>query len=1178
MNKVYALRMMPYCFLILISMLVLLSLPACVFNGDNSNNGSVNKTTRTFYFADMGAIPLVSGSNSNYQLSLFNDDDSVVRISATDVTLIGAKLKSNTTVADMIETKECNTIQPHGQCVIRINLSDKLADDTGEFGLQITGHRSQGDDLKAVSVISYFTPNKSTNLIYSTVGVGQFYIKEPRLININIPLYFRKDYTRIRLKSSNPNIQYELLDCTNEIVASTACTLRVSFMGGTEQNGLIEFIGQLKSASSGTTPSSLFSLTVSNSLEEIGHMLLGTTSSSIVEDGKDNVTLTLVNNGNGTIKDIKLSLDNDSILKVMQNNCTNDLNVGMPCSIVLNTVPSEAPSSIVSLNIKYSNGQKTASVDYSIIVKPESGRFGIIDAAIGSDFKNTPVGFSRFVTINYSNKGNAPINDFGVEASGYFPDGMKGSNNGCLIKKILAPGDKCEYTIEYNPLTIVDPDKIKLSASGKYNSDGVTISISNPSTIEYSSYNSSTNLHFSPEILNFNTPISKPINKTLTVENFSNAVVENIGFTVNMENKDHNVDYKIVKGTSGGVEDCLNKKNLQAHEVCTITIQFLPTTKYVKDNGILAVDFTISGQSGTNKLPIQSNAMNNVAQVIANNISAKGQDMGSGLINDPYVFNTLNGNDGEIFIEYQNIGGGDAKNFSVSNALPIGYTTNADEAKSSCPTNGSMGQLPPGQKCILAITGYNPEINDFISKDSAININIPSVSYTDENNNVIEQGDFGIIYSKFNALNNGSISVSSTAVEEINGDLYYTNSIDYIITKSSTKLPVKFSIVSPQGATGLVFFQSSTDGDNNYCNIGSGEIGSSCSVKMYYQLIPINLATKIEVNNLYWQYGKIIDDITQPKAILVSPSKDIGPNDTIKIKFSNPIKNLSSNNLHIKKDSEDGAEINFTVTPDQSNKEFAITPQKLLLSTNYYVVLSDDIVDKYEKHFEKSVFSIQTRVANYVTPTLVSPNVTVNVSRNTDIVIGFGSDVSDCNVLNNHITLKENGNIIATSVTDGTDKQTCKVIPQTPIKSNMGYSLLVDGKIDISEIATTVETAFAFSTSQDIKINPALIKCTTDANYKNITLFLNFDHEVNPDTVNPENLFISGPIDQRPQLKVIQDSLVAYRINFNANEMGPGTYSLLLNKVCNSYGDCIASDSTLNFKLGRGVTATCTVL
>lgn len=1157
--------------LLIVIWLISGALTACVLNtGSNDSKSEDSPTTQSIYFSDMGAIPIIAGSNASYQISLFNGTSSAVNINPDDVKLIGAKLKPKISIADIIDIKECSIIQAHGQCAIRVNLGDSLLDDTGEFGLQIASHQSKGEDLKATSVISYFTPNESTDLAYSTVGVGQFNIKESKLVNVNIPIYFMKDYTQVHIKNNNPNIKSELLDCKTEIFANTACTLRVSLMGGSAANGLVEFMGQLKSQSEANADTPLFSLSVSNEIQGTGHMLLGTTRSSIVEDGKDRITLTLVNNGNGMVKDLKANIDSSSILKIDQNGCDQNLNIGADCEIVLTTNSSSAPLSIADLNFSYNDGQNTASLDHQIIVKPQNGQIGTIVTNISGDFINTPNEVSRTVTVSYSNNGNVAINNFKVEPSGSLPDGIRVYNNECLTKTTLAVGAKCDYVLEYKPQSIVSKNKFKILALAEYSSGEQMITIMSASNIEYSSYSSSGYIHFSPETLNFATLVNKSISKVVTIENYSDSDVENLAFTVSMSNKEHDANYKITKGLSETIANCFDKKNLKSHEACSLTVEFSPNSAYLKDAGILKADFEVNAIHVNNQLPIQSDAINGVAQVSITAITAKGQVLGSGKINDPYIFNTLNGNDGEIFIEYKNEGTVNLKNFSVSNILPIGYTVDLDGAKSSCPTNGNVGQLPVGQKCILAIEGYNPEINDFISKDSEINVAIPSVSYVDEDNRFAEQGNYGVIYSKFNALNYGSITVSPTFIEEVDGEIYYANTVTYKITNSDTRLPVKFGITSPQGSGDSVLFVSSTDNEKNYCNISVGQVGASCSVKMYYELLPVTISTRVEVNGLYWQYGVVVDNIPPPQAILTTATKNVDPNDSINIKFTNPITNLDSSTLHIKKGSEDGADINFTINGDSSNKEYKIMPQGLELATNYYIILSDNIVDNYQKHLEKKVLTIQTKPTNFITAKLVSPNVTVNVPRNTDIVIGFSGTIDDCSLLNNHIKLKQNDtDTLPISIVSGASKQTCKISLTQSLRSNAKYELIVDGNVNMSATSITAETHLSFSTNQDIVITPTLQGCSTNLNFQTVTLNVIFDHDVDPATVVQNNLEILYSMTPSPILPddITKDSSNIYHITFGANQTGPGSYKLKLSqKVCDTYGACLASQS-LGFKL-----------
>jgi len=1144
-------------------------LVSCVTSGGSNEKPNKNNTlSQSIYFADMGAIPLTIGSNASYQLSLFNGSAAAVHINSVDTKLIGAKLKDRVSTTDIIDSQECSIIQPHGQCVIRINLGNNLLDDTGEFGLQVIGHTSTGEELKATSVISYFTPNKSTDLAYSTVGIGQFNITENKPINVNVPIYFMKDYTQIKINNNNPSIKAELLDCKTEVFANSACTLRVSFIGGTKQNGLIEFLGKLKTSTANDDVQNLFSLSVSNDLDGIGHLLLGTTQSSIIENGKDIITLTLVNNGNGPIKDLNINPDS-SILKINKNSCENSLNIGADCEVSLITSPSTKPLSISNINFSYNNGHSNNPLEYQIIVKPQTGQIGKISANLSGDFTNTPNGVSRSVVVTYSNTGNVAINNFKIEPTGSFPDGMKVYKNDCLSKTTLEVNDKCDYVIEYKPEKTIDKNKIKISASAEYNNGGQAITTLISNNIDYSSYSSSGYIHFSPEKLIFTVLSNKSDNKVITIENYSDSAATDLSLSIDMTNKEHNSDYKITKSASENIENCLDKKNLQPHEACSITISFGPHDIYSDDLGILKADFKINGMDVNNTLSISSDAIKGVAQVSINKISAIGSINGSGTENDSYIFNTLKGNDGEIFIEYINNGTVGVKSFSVSNILPIGYTIDLDSTKTTCPTNGNIGQLPVNQKCVLAIKGYNPEIDNFISKDSEINITIPSVSYIDEDNKFTEQDKYGIIYSKFNALNNGSINVSPTSVEEVDGETYYTNTVTYKITNSSSELPVKFSIISPQGSGDSVIFQSSTNNNSNYCNIETGQVGASCSIKMYYDMIPVTILTQIDVNGLYWQYGVVVDNVPPPQAILTTKTKDLEINDPIIIKFTNPITNLDTSNLSIKKTSQNQQDIKFSIDGDTSNTLFTIKPIGMELANNYSITLSDGIIDKYQKHLEKTVFQIQTKSVNYAKPTLVSPNVTVNVPRNTDMIIGFDSNTVDCLKLNNHVTLKLNDTddipVTLSAVSTNTNK--CKININSELKSSAKYELAIAGGQEISAGVTTVETHFIFSTNQDVVIVPTLQSCNTKSQYKTVTLNLKFDHDIDSNTFQADNLSIVYFNQNLSISAITQDSPSTYHLTFDANSTGNGAYKLQLSKnICDNYGDCINSQS-MNFKL-----------
>jgi len=882
---------------------------SCSTHHNSAPNPSAQKNN-TLYFGQLSAIPMVKNSSANsYYVSLYNGTGSAISISPNDITISGMQkgdmrkhgLK-NIDPNTMIDATNCSTLVT--ECQVKVTLNpNAFASDTGNFALTIKGHHIKDDTEETTStIISYFTPS-SQKVAVNTTGVGITNMITPQPMSIHIPILFNtQGYHGIEVKADG-NVGTSLIGCSKSASAGSNCTLAVNMVGGREFNSSVVVTGIPNGVSNSAQKEQLLYLPITNSLLTRGHLLVGTTASSIVADGTSQLTLSLHNNGTAqiTFPVLPSIVEGSSPLHIdSSSTCTSTLAVNGSCSLVI-TVDKVLLSAIHHAHMVYNDGTNALTVQYPIIIKPYTGAYGSIDVAVtGSSLVNVNMGSSATATITLTNNGNVDVSNLTHVYVGGLPQYMSELNNDCT--GLLAKnGGSCSYQVKFAPEVVVATNSVLMSFSGDYVDDQGSKTIYNKQSMPYSAINYQNYLDYQPSTMIFNTNIHQSVIQTIIVtNNTANKNVNNLAFDFSSIVSGYKDQYSAVSNplsysgyvdcTLIGTNDSLYPHYLAPGAQCAMSAQLDPTkaggNPYANtDTGVINIGFTYNGSNYTDTAAYSSN-------VIASgvNIQASTNSIGCGTSSNHCTFYTVNGGtntsgDYNLVITYTNTGDEAATNFSVSSLIPVGYLIDSNSSNTTCPTNGTTGTLAAnGASCTVSLYAYNKDIYNAANYQGPLNIDTPEVSYTDAGGNFFVMNNYGMTYVDVYALSYGNMTVSNP----IYNPSTYTFSSTVTFTGSSDNVNIndlKYTMLSPSGVPGSISTTSSSGASgntDNYCDIYTN--GGQCSITVtYYNPVQMNVNVSVSspnLSSLTWLLNDQSTNIPVPPTSFVYTQASSGGNIT----------------------------------------------------------------------------------------------------------------------------------------------------------------------------------------------------------------------------------------------------------------------------------------------------------
>ncbi len=879
---------------------------SCTTHQNNAPNPSAQKNN-TLYFGQLSAIPMAKNSSANsYYVSLFNGTGEAITISPNDISISGIQVGDmhkhglkNVDPNTMVDVTTCSTLTPNGECQVKVTLNpNAFASDTGNFALKIKGHHIKDDTEETTStIISYFTPS-SQKVAINTTGVGIVNMITPQPMSVHIPILFNtQGYHNIEIKTEGI-VGANLMGCSKAATAGTSCMLAVNLVGGKAFNSSVVVTGVQNGASNNSQKEQLLYLPITNSLLTRGHLLVGTTASSIVADGTSQLTVTLHNNGTAqiTLPTPPSIVEGSSPLHIDgSSTCSSSLATNASCTLVI-TVDKVLLSAIHHVNMVYNDGTNALTVQYPIIIKPYTGAHGAIDVSVGgSSLININMGSSATATITLTNSGNVDVINLTHVYVGGLPQYMSELNNTCT-STLAKNGGSCSYQVRFAPNAAVAYNSFMMSFSGDYTDDKGTKTIYNTQSLNYSTINYLNYLDYQPSTMIFNTNTQQKVVETIVVtNNTSDKNVNNLAFDFTSITSTYKDQYSAVINPSSyssyvdctliGTNDSLYPHYLLPGAHCAMSAQLDPTLAggqaYANtDIGLINIGFTYNGSGYTDQIAYSSN-------VIASgvNIQASTNSVGCGTSSQHCSFYTVNGGsntsgDYNLIVTYQNIGTDNATNFSVSSLVPVGYLIDTNSANTTCPTNGTTGTLAAGASCNLSLYAYNTDIYNAANYQAPLNIDTPEVSYTDASGNFFVMNSYGMTYVDAYAVSYGSMSVSNPVYNPSN----YTFSSVVTFTGSSDNVGtnhIEFTMLSPSGP-GITYASSSTGGADNYCDVDNN-VGTCTVTVTYYNPVQMNVNVSVSspgLSTLTWLLNSSSTNIPVPPTSFVYTQASTGGNIT----------------------------------------------------------------------------------------------------------------------------------------------------------------------------------------------------------------------------------------------------------------------------------------------------------
>jgi hypothetical protein len=670
----------------------------------HNNHGQIVKG-QEFYLGQSGAIPL---DNKSYPIMLYNNSDDNIQISSENIKLLNIKLVDNKLASTVVDTTLCSTLPAHGECQLNVSLYNKMANGSGEFGLQIKGEKASNLSLiksaklksksdkdepagyETTTLISYFTPVASTRYEYHINDSSTtFHLNKVVNSNVNIPIHFNQHYKDMHLDHIGENMNVRLVGCdSTEAVAGSSCIVSVTVVGGKNFANRVNLTGKLvKQADSKNkklkedSSEIILSAPIVNTVNAVGNLLVGTATPSIIADGDHTITVNIANNGTGSITGFTPTVVESGSPLSITSTCGSTIAASGYCTLTVSAA-SSVISAVHHLQFAYSDGVNNKNIQYPIIIKPNQSSYASLDVSVMGNLVNTPVNYNSNVTITLTNSGDLTITGLSKQFVGGLPS-MMDSTTTC--GNTLMPSSSCQYVIKYNPTVAVNLNSFMTVFTGNYIDKDGSKTIQNYTDIQYSAIAQNNLLQYDFNVVLLNTTVSHATTKTITITNGGTNPVSAISPDFSSVTAQYQENYSVVSNPIGAAQDCSTLGLvLTQGQSCAITIQLLSTSAYPSaDSGVITFNYTVNSQAGVDTLAYQSNVTNSNVNITAS-VYTSGNQSGMGSLNNPYNVNTINGNDFNIQVTYTNTGSADANNFATDGVWPIGYTLDDSTTTKYC--------------------------------------------------------------------------------------------------------------------------------------------------------------------------------------------------------------------------------------------------------------------------------------------------------------------------------------------------------------------------------------------------------------------------------------------------------------------------------------------------------------
>lgn len=802
-------------FTVCILLFTVLFVSACMHTSNTSSKKTVLQA-KNFYFTQTADLPI--NYNASYFIEFYNWSDHTISLANKDFIVDNINLKNGYNPSDIIDVSQCQTIPANSSCHVLLKTYNKLNSDEGSFSIAV----NKGE-IKAITIVKYFTSHKDLDFDMQFGAPNTtFNFNRAQPISVNIPIVFNEDFYDIKVTHDH-QINYQFLNCdASHFIKNTVCILQINSQGGKQFSSMIKITG--KHGDENNNTQIILETPIVNSMSNFGNLLFGLSANSVVANGTNTVTLSLANNGLGTISSLVPSIVNGgSPLSITSNSCTGGtIASNGSCSIVI-TAADSTVWNVDGITLAYNDGLNSNTVTAPIVVKPNTGAYGALNLTVSGNMVTTKVNTSSMVTITVANPGSLTVNNVVVSKLN-IPASVTQYQNTC--SNSLAAGTSCKYVFQYSPTAVTSVNSFSFVINGNYTFAGSPVTISNLQNVSYSATNGGGYLSFNLSTMLYNPDFGTSVTQTVIVTNAGGASVS--GISADFSSAAFPSEYSVVPASAdySSYQNCTTMSgSLAVGGKCVLTIQFNPQTVYF-DAAVFEVDYTINGGStNADFLAYQSNVVNSAVNIVVTK-SVSGAS-GSGTIGSPYTVNTINGNDFTITYTYTNSGSTAATYFAVS-PTPSVYYNITGTGSYPCPTSSTI-TLAAGAYCQLQVQGLNTNLYNVAQSAGAYNVRTPGVSFRDSSNGIMTLNNFGDIYVNFAAFYTAQITPTTT-FNTSTGKI--TSKMTATILSASSSVSLDFAAYNPSGGN-VTFTNDGSNGALYKCTLTS-TVGANCYVNATY--------------------------------------------------------------------------------------------------------------------------------------------------------------------------------------------------------------------------------------------------------------------------------------------------------------------------------------------------------
>ncbi|MFN8769926.1 MAG: hypothetical protein ACK5Z5_02035 [Neisseriaceae bacterium] len=836
---------------ILISlMLGMFTLAGCS-GGSSSSSGSGQQggmitSVATVTMGNISLIPIGNGSSGQSSITVTNNLKDLVNLKTATYTLTESGVTSSpinaTLSGSLVNVSQCGSLSAHGTCSIGISVPAGSTQGQYVITLEFINLNTNKTYI-ATNIVPY-----SNQVSTSIDGGFRYFVQNSNIYNqvggsttMTIPFQLMKTFTNLKATVANLNPAFSpSISCPgNSYAIGTLCNLFIK-VSSTGTNPII--IGNVTvsgdALNNNLNIKSNKHLKVQNSLDQFAIPLtviqnnsgnLLTSALNVVQNNNVPQTITLLNNGVGTITNIKISQGNSIPISIPDdsNNCSS-LSSGSSCTFKVSSNSQISGQNYIA--VTYNNGNSNGSnssltFNFIYIASEPTPSLSLISGQ--GNINNIPNNSVVYYSILVNNNGSSEMRNITfTDPKSQSPYFSWDSSSSCNLSGLqsLSPNQQCTLVLKYSP-TQAGSGNLSISATGTYTNQGGNPVSYNAALlgISYSSITGDAFLYIAPNETMFNIRADGSDSESKTFR------VVNAGLQVT---KVSSINIPVVSGfVDLGTGTCRVNQNLNVNESCIINTRFGPVS--VANSNIesyLSIGYKpnanyISDVYAFSKISFNSSL---AALVNVTNILVNGANSGSGTSESPYIFTNSPAVPVLLTkVTYTNNGTATANNFNVSlNNLPIGYAESV--SGTTCATGVSMLDLNPGSSCDVSFYAVNPNglYNPYTINGTGLGFNIPGFSYIDTNTGT-NTNQFPIWSGHY--ANSNNIFVTTNLFATVN-----TLSPSWSITKAGTAQNFVFNsptngtvITIPAGQLGSFI----TVGGGRTCTISSG----SCSIPITYQ-------------------------------------------------------------------------------------------------------------------------------------------------------------------------------------------------------------------------------------------------------------------------------------------------------------------------------------------------------